>query len=164
MHDGDTIIPGAGVRWKHVHRGAAPATSTSTSTSSAVATVSGEEEDDEDELPWQVIAILDVETVQDLLWSSQCRQEKVRAAKAGRTADPPAPASLEAAALTPGAWLFRVKTVGGVALFASPEEGEESEECGRRECGEYLKVLHWAAICVACCCMCVMLCYAMCYV
>ena len=136
VHDGDTIIPGAGVRWKHVHR-TEPASTTSNTTASSSTAVTVSEEDDEDELPWQVIAILDTETVQDLLWSSQCRKEKVKAAKAGKTAKPPASTSLEGA-FTPGAWLFRVKTVDGVTLYKSPDEG--ASEAGKREYGEYLKV------------------------
>lgn len=137
-HEGDTIIPGAGVRWKHVHRSRAGATTTSAASASPTSTsLASVAEDDENELPWQVIAILDVETVQDLLWSSQCRREKVNAAKAGRTAEAPAAACLEAA-FSPGAWLFRVKTIEGVALHESPDEA--SPQAGKRRCGEYLKV------------------------
>jgi hypothetical protein len=146
-HDGETIIPGAGVRWKHVHRttAATPPTPSSflmPSVSSAMTTV---DDDNEDELPWQVIAILDVETVQDLLWSSKCRKEKVNAAKAGRTAEAPAAASLEAA-FTPGAWLFRVKTSEGVMLYEAADE--TSAVAGRREHGEYLKVCVCACVSV----------------
>ena len=54
-HEGDTIIPGAGTRWKHLHRGAgvdAPKTATKDGNSVADPEV---KEDDMDELPWQVI-------------------------------------------------------------------------------------------------------------
>jgi hypothetical protein len=64
-HVGDTIVPGAGVRWKHVHRqsgstlGAAAAAAAAVAQPSwfgggatqQLATVA---EDDTDELPWQV--------------------------------------------------------------------------------------------------------------
>jgi hypothetical protein len=163
MHDGDTIIPGAGVRWKHVHRAEPPpppppAAPPAPPEASSCSSVTAVQEDSEDELPWQVIAILDVETVQDLLWSSKCRKDKVRAAKAGRTAEPPAAASLEGA-FTPGAWLFRVTTAGGVALLEGPDES--SAEAGRRECGEYLKVGGGVGGLSECCCSVtdVLLCY-----
>ena len=80
MHKGDTIIPGAGVRWKHLHRGNKEKdeeTQDGTDNvndetkikqhgeedgqaSGASAGSSGQQmteakEDDEDELPWQVI-------------------------------------------------------------------------------------------------------------
>ena len=71
-HDGDTIVPGAGVRWKHVHEVHVPDTSALDDTSLLARDDDNEESgsralstiapDDEDELPWQVIAILDWET------------------------------------------------------------------------------------------------------
>jgi hypothetical protein len=46
-------------------------------------------------LPWQVIAILDLDMVQQLLWSSEHRKKKVRDAQAGKNAAAPVRASLE---------------------------------------------------------------------
>ena len=60
-HEGDTIIPGAGTRWKHLHRkymdpDLPPADGTE---------VAEGTEDDMDELPWQVIYIGDPNMVHD---------------------------------------------------------------------------------------------------
>lgn len=147
VHDGDTIVPGAGVRWSHV-KAKSPSTSadgtegahksilsSASSTSSAVTEVV---EDDEDELPWQVIAILDIDMVQQLLWSSECRKQRVREAKAGKNASAAskARASLEGT-FAPGRWLFKVVATEGVVLRV--ESNDESEEAGRREVGEYVR-------------------------
>ena len=61
-HDGDTIVPGAGTRWKHTSReqpsapAAASSTATFPSTDSAPTGLAVVEvkPDDEEELPWQV--------------------------------------------------------------------------------------------------------------
>lgn len=104
-HEGDTIIPGAGVRWKHIHptaptqmssaedvtsavcgdlsdddsdNNSPAATSINASGAESTTAVATIQEDNEDELPWQVIAILDWDTVQELLWGSEYRKRKVK--------------------------------------------------------------------------------------
>lgn len=147
--DGDTIIPGAGVRWKHLHR------STATSTlhrdnvddssdeddeetflerrnnvnPSAVANIT---EDDEDELPWQVIALLDRGIMEQLVYSNRYRKRKVAEALAGKNAPKPSQASLESCAATPGSWLF-VVVAADVTLCVAPDVG--SDDAGIREKG-----------------------------
>lgn len=74
VHDGDTIIPGAGVRWKHVHKekpaAEEPTLLSSMFGASATSTQVVEiKEDDEEELPWQVIAILDEDMVEQVTFS-----------------------------------------------------------------------------------------------
>ena len=64
-HKGNTIVPGAGVSWKHVHRqsGAAAAAGSRAGTprasgylsSRASQQLASAKDDDEDELPWQVL-------------------------------------------------------------------------------------------------------------
>lgn len=118
-HDGDTIVPGAGTRWKHVHK-KAPETCVSetektldnwreletdgenTPHTTALAEI---KPDDNDELPWQVIAILDIDMVQNLLYSSEHRKRKIREAKMGKNAPKPVRGTL-AAAFAPGMLLL----------------------------------------------------------
>ena len=187
-HDGDTIVPGAGVRWKHIHakpvaaklpkKPKQPKPSKKKKASSAFydeddddedyydededeeedeeeedsddsedeeeeeepavssTAVTAIQDDDEEELPWQVIAILDVDMVQQLLWSSEHRKKKVRDAKAGKNASAPPRASLEGA-YAPGRWLFRVVAAAGVSLKVTPDD--DGMEVGRREKGEYIR-------------------------
>jgi hypothetical protein len=64
-HVGDTIVPGAGVRWKHVHAKSATETRRAPSYwpsfgGAASMQITPAKPDDQDELPWQVIAILDM--------------------------------------------------------------------------------------------------------
>ena len=60
MHEGRTIIPGSGKRWRHLHRSAkASEASDSTSSETSTSTALQSHGDDYSELPWQVIAILD---------------------------------------------------------------------------------------------------------
>jgi hypothetical protein len=158
-HEGDTIVPGAGVRWKHVHKktDVPPPTETAKAKAerqleswlspyenheefdggaAASGAVTEIKEDDEDELPWQVIAILDIETVQQLLWSSQHRKDKVLQAKAGKNVPAPSRSSLEGM-FSAGRWLFRVVAPEGVVLRM--EAADDSEELGRRSVGEYVR-------------------------
>jgi hypothetical protein len=156
-HEGDTIIPGAGVRWSHIKKKAPTASVPKPDdtlqveekeswfspysfqepepVSSAITEI---KEDNKDELPWQVIAILDVEMVQQLLWSSQHRKQKVKDAQAGKNAKAPSRTSLEAS-FAPGRWLFRVAAPQGVVLRVSMDEG--APEAGTREKGEYLRAV-----------------------
>lgn len=147
-HDGDTIVPGAGVRWNFAVK-EVPSTTGETAAAGATASTADAaepsqtalteiKENDEDELPWQVIAILDIETVQDLLYSSQYHKQKIREAKAGKNAPAPSVATLVGAA-APGRWLFRVVAPEGVTLHLEPDEA--SEEVGVRQCGEYLRAV-----------------------
>jgi len=61
-HEGDTIIPGAGTRWKHLHR---KFMNPDTPPADGSEVAEGGEEDDMDELPWQVIYIGDANMVND---------------------------------------------------------------------------------------------------
>lgn len=119
-HPGDTIVPGAGVRWKHVHadkRGAQRSRPWSASRGSQLAKAG---EDDEDELPWQVIAILDYDILRQLVGGAEYHKEKVEEALAGRgIVKPPALTSLEGCFL-PGSWIYRVEAEGGVPVLAAP--------------------------------------------
>ena len=61
-HKGNTIVPGAGVSWRHLHRSSAPNEGSPSARrgwygSSALAKADG---DDEDELPWQVLPPLPI--------------------------------------------------------------------------------------------------------
>ena len=60
-HAGNTIIPGAGRKWRHVHRPAP-----NTEVRGPDSQVSERHEDDVGELPWQVIAILGKEMLEKL--------------------------------------------------------------------------------------------------
>jgi hypothetical protein len=151
-HDGDTIVPGAGVRWKHYHKKPVSAKKADSTTSQSEieswlspysfqneetsTTVAEIKQDNEDELPWQVIAILDLDMVQQLLWSSEYRKQKVRDAMAGKTATAVARASLENA-FAPGRWLFRVVASEGVELRTEPDDS--APVAGNRIAGEYLR-------------------------
>ena len=139
-HEGDTIVPGAGVRWKHVHTHVDSSVTEGANTGdadiTAIATIAP---DDEDELPWQVIAILDWQTVQELVWSSEYRKQKVRDAKMGKTAKKPARASLEASFAAGNCWLFRVIAPDGADLYMSPDDTGANSEVGHVECGQYLR-------------------------
>ena len=173
-HDGDTIVPGAGTRWKHVpasgftlddisdndndgspyynnpytglgrthRRGKREKTraDNSTSTTTSTTALSNIDPPNDDELPWQVIAILDVDMVHQLLYSSKCRKERVRASMAGKSAESPATKSLECI-FNPGRWLFRVICNDGVMLYTTPSLAKESNEyaAGTRKQGEYVR-------------------------
>ena len=99
-HKGDTIVPGAGVSWKHVHR-----TSNGDRVRHGASNSGGggrdwrqlagfgasnnnqlaeAQEDDEDELPWQVIAVLDHDILRQLVGGAEYHKEKCREAMAGR--------------------------------------------------------------------------------
>ena len=148
--DGDTIIPGAGVRWKHLHRNTATSALSRENVDdssddedeetflerrnnvnpSAVANIT---EDDEDELPWQVIALLDRGIMEQLVYSNRHRKRKVAEALAGKNAPKPSHASLESCAAVPGSWLFLVVSADAT-LFVAPDI--DSEDAGIREKGK----------------------------
>ena len=76
-HEGDTLIPGAGVRWSHASHGAVGDGHVPDATS----LVAGKSEEElEDELPWQLIALLDAAITRDLLRSHAWREHKVERA------------------------------------------------------------------------------------
>ena len=113
-HPGDTIVPGAGVRWKHVHRSSGAQAGRSAASghgrSSQLATA---EADDEDELPWQVIAILDHDILRQLAGGAEYHKERVAEALAGRgVVKPPALTSLEGCYLPGGVWGVRRERKG----------------------------------------------------
>jgi hypothetical protein len=133
-HPGETIVPGAGVRWKHVHRsgGAQAGRAASGHGSSQLAKA---EADDEDELPWQVIAILDNDILRQLAGGAEYHKQRVAEAVAGRgVVKPAALTSLEGCYL-PGSWVYRVEVEGGVPVLSSPG----GPPWGRRECGDYVR-------------------------
>ena len=113
-HPGDTIVPGAGVRWKHVHRSSGTQAGRSAASghgrSSQLATA---EADDEDELPWQVIAILDHDILRQLAGGAEYHKQRVAEALAGRgVVKPPALTSLEGCYLPGGVWGARRERKG----------------------------------------------------
>ncbi|CAD7928001.1 unnamed protein product [Amoebophrya sp. A120] len=180
-HDGDTIIPGAGVSWKHLHRqpstpveescdeeeawasadsdsdddemngGAAasssskkPKTSSKESNKKPVSDCRAiqpaeEKKDDEDELPWQVIAILDRETVSDMRYTQRCYDANIVAAKSGkRLPKIEALTGLDPERMS-GCWVYRVRCLGGVEVRVSPMF--EAPVIGHKRHGEYLQIM-----------------------
>jgi len=162
-HKGDTVIPGAGHRWWHLHRpslGAKPveevvwydaredeyetaAEDEDEFEARGRAQRSGErrelieaQPDDEDELPWQIIALLDFGVVQDLRAARRNHERQINAAKAGKNLPKPGPACLEACC-RPGCWMFRVSAERGVEVRTAPSN--LSRKRGRVAVGEYLR-------------------------
>ena len=139
-HKGDTIVPGAGVRWKHVHRGrAAKPRAGWSAAASRGAQLAVAADDDEEELPWQVIAILDIDILEQLAGGYEYHKQRCAEAVAGRgVVAPPALTSLEGAfaAAGEGRWVYRVAAASGVAVYATPAAG--AVPCGRRAEGEYV--------------------------
>ena len=155
-HEGDTIIPGAGVRWSFLHRSIeksssadpspedstaaaakVPASSRDAKNSKQTSTIETEEEvatksnsdrgnqiveaekDDEDQLPWQVIALLDHEILQQLVWAARSRKKRVAQSMSGGSATKPSRYSLEGC-YVPGRFLFRVVAQEGLKLYSEP--------------------------------------------
>jgi hypothetical protein len=119
-HEGDTLIPGAGVRWSHATSGAVGDGHIPDATS----LVAGRSEEElEDELPWQLIALLDAAITRDLLRSHAWREHKVERARNGEDLPKLAAASLEAIAAADeeeAGWLYRAGPEGA-ELFAAPD-------------------------------------------
>jgi DnaJ-domain-containing protein 1 len=148
-HDGDTIVPGAGVRWAHIHHATTGNTTftsekkendkeevetntgnttftsekkendkeeveTNTDTTSIVKA----KEDDEDELPWQVIALLDQDIMQQLVWQARRRRQRVKRSMAGASAPKAGQFTLEGC-FTPGRFLYRVVAKEGLQSYTS---------------------------------------------
>ncbi|CAD7928519.1 unnamed protein product [Amoebophrya sp. A25] len=184
-HDGDTIIPGAGTSWKHLHRlhpdnqkkvddeelscqededdyasvdsdaenkvnsgnvsrnnskKSKEASSSSSSRFQSTAIQPKEEKpDDEDELPWQVIAILDKETVQDMRYTARCYDANIREAKSGRRLPKvEALTGLDPARLA-GCWVYKVTASAGVEVRVSPFW--DSPVIAHTRKGEFLQVV-----------------------
>ncbi|KAL1504471.1 hypothetical protein AB1Y20_010876 [Prymnesium parvum] len=141
-HEGNTIVPGAGVRWKHVHRAggaAAGGGGGGGGWGGGGGTLAKAAEDDEDELPWQVIAVLDYDILRQLAGGAQYHKERCAEAVAGRgVVDPPALTSLEGC-YVPSTFIFRVEAEGGVPLYSSPSL--DAMPSGRRAQGDYVRGL-----------------------
>ena len=140
-HKGDTIVPGAGERWKHVHReskgqGKKPAERRGLFGRSSQA-IEKAEEDDENELPWQVIAVLDRDILSQLIGGAEYYQEKCDEAMKGRgVVDPPALTSLEGA-FKAGAWVYTVVAVDGATVYGGASR--TAEVLGRHAAGDYVR-------------------------
>ena len=152
-HKGDTIVPGAGVAWKHVHRTSSGARVPEASesrdwrqrltgfggSSRSSTQLANAADDDEDELPWQVIAVLDHDILRQLIGGYQYHKEKCEEAVQGRgVVEPPALTSLEGCYL-PGVWVYRVVAERGVSLFEGPSRSHAS--CGHHAEGHYVRGL-----------------------
>jgi predicted Zn-dependent protease len=124
-HVGDTIVPGAGTRWKHVHKQSGGGSSSTTSSAAAAATAAAyssffglgggsqiveASQDDHNELPWQVIAILDTGILNQIMRGARYHKHRVSESVAGRGEAVKAPAltSLESLISQPGGWVYRV--------------------------------------------------------
>ena len=153
-HDGDTIVPGAGVRWTHIHHTTTSAASAASSDSSPVMTPTPEaqaeetkaetssqvvkaKEDDENELPWQVIALLDQDIMQQLVWASRRRKQRVQRSMAGTSAPKPGQFTLEGC-YVPGRFLYRVVAKEGIQTYS------ESTLTSTPHRGNTLKFLSYA--------------------
>ena len=142
-HVGDTIVPGAGVRWKHVH------TQSGTAGAGLSARYQGPRgaehalarahPDDDEQLPWQVIAILDQGILQDLIAGARYHQHRIDEALAGRGDAVVAPAltSLEGI-FEPHRWMYVVEAAE-VAVREAP--AETARTVGTRVRGEYVRGL-----------------------
>eukprot|EP00756_Hemistasia_phaeocysticola_P033139 Hpha_TRINITY_DN16450_c0_g1::TRINITY_DN16450_c0_g1_i2::g.163824::m.163824 len=109
-HEGDTIIPGAGVRWSKCGAGI----------------------QDDDELPWQVIALLDGSVLRDLRGSYIHRQRRIAAAIAGKGLPRPQ------GECSGGRWVWRVDQVDGVPI--RHVASDEGVWVGQRPQGSTLRV------------------------
>ena len=150
-HKGDTIVPGAGIAWKHVHRTSTGAREPSSSSSRGeswrelmggfsgsgnASALANAVEDDEEELPWQVIAVLDHDILRQLMGGYQYHKQRCEEAMAGRgVVDPPALTTLEGCSL-PGVWIYRVTAEKGVAVFEGPSR--QHNTCGHQAHGNYV--------------------------
>ena len=135
-HKGNTIVPGAGVSWRHVHRASA-ARRAAPRPAGRGSQLANTKDDDEDELPWQVIAVLDYDILRQLVGGAEYHKQKVAEAKAGRgVVEPPALTSLEGCYL-PGTWVYRVISEKGVPVLETPLD--DGRPCGRHGCGEYVR-------------------------
>jgi len=190
-HKGDTIIPGAGVRWKHLPlpkppkvgkvgvgqgqtgkpEGYISSDSESDSDSDsggdqnkrvaaekdkpddghledvplgggskaddeddngdgAIVTVDSEDDDepDEDELPWQVIALLDRSVLEDLRFSSACRDEKVGRALRGLDVQQPCQSTTVEGFLEAERRALRSIESGGGGAFGGSSYGNDNDD------------------------------------
>ena len=99
-HEGETVIPGSGTKWEHLHRpgsqgggrtpgqadgGAAAGAGAGAGSTTGVATV---KDDQEDELPWQVIYIGDENMVNRLRHGHRWHKHNIQQAIAGAELPP----------------------------------------------------------------------------
>lgn len=109
-----------------------------TATNSQEERIVQQEPDNEDELPWQVIALLDISALRDLRYTFQCHQEKIRQAQSGSNLKQPGPASIEGC-FAPGSCIYRVVAADGVTIHSSPNN--LAPKRGIRKHGEYIRAV-----------------------
>jgi tetratricopeptide (TPR) repeat protein len=85
-HEGDTIIPGSGTSWKHVHRPSpladrARRSSSNSNNNNAVQMVNGS--DDLEELPWSMVAIMGEDMLNQLRRRERHRRRRIQLAEIG---------------------------------------------------------------------------------
>ena len=156
VHDGDTIIPGAGhERWKAVHgdrqsrleereerkqpvmypwefgfgrmRGRQKQNSSKSKRDELVKA----KEDTWDELPWQVIALLDNEVLNDLYYAYEHRKRRIALSIAGKSAPKPRRGSIEDA-WSPGNILYRANQ--DAKAFIKPDEASFTSTLVKKGC------------------------------
>jgi hypothetical protein len=154
-HLGDTIVPGAGTRWKHVHKKSGSNTTSSAAAAATAAAYSSffglgsggassqiveASQDDHNELPWQVIAILDTGILNQIMRGARYHKHRVSESVAGRGEAVKAPAltSLESMMAQPGGWVYRV--LGEKAIFRAHPQADAAVVCSRGF-GEYIKAV-----------------------
>mmetsp|Transcript_36897 Transcript_36897/g.80055 ORF Transcript_36897/g.80055 Transcript_36897/m.80055 type:complete len:1104 (-) Transcript_36897:24-3335(-) len=187
-HEGNTIIPGSGLRWKHLHRpppqkrGQCHSAAQAEKTPEERARAAGHFEslfyecredgyetppedelalaelskdkappmrrpctdlakadpDDENELPWQVIAILDLSVINDLRGAYRYYKRQIAAAMAGQNLPTKGPASLEGVG-EPGCWSYRVVEPGGVEVKSAPSG--QARLCDHRPFGSIVNAV-----------------------
>ena len=148
-HKGNTIVPGAGISWKHLHRsnkaaeggggGSARRLGGDIRRGSQIVKA----DDNEDELPWQVIAVLDYDILRQLVGGAEYHKQKMSEAKAGRgVVEAPALTSLEGC-YQAGCWVYRVLSADGVPIVEHPSD--DARPCGRLDDGDHVKVAEISA-------------------
>ena len=156
-HVGDTIVPGAGTRWKHVHKksggGGLSSSAAASATAAAYSSFFGlgggggggsqiveASQDDHNELPWQVIAILDTGILNQIMRGAKYHKHRVSESMAGRGEAVKAPAltSLESMMSQPGGWVYRV--LGEKAIFRAHPQADAAVACSR-SFGDFIKAV-----------------------
>ena len=89
-HEGDTIIPGSGTSWKHVHRPSPHAgrprrrtTSSNNNNDNSNAVKIINESDDLEELPWSMVAIMGEDMLNQLRRRERHRRRRIQLAEIG---------------------------------------------------------------------------------
>ena len=88
-HEGETVIPGAGARWQHLHRATVEERNAGGGSSSGAPEAESQlaTSDDEDELPWQVIFIGDENMVERLRRGHRYYEHNIQQAIGGGTCE-----------------------------------------------------------------------------